>query len=283
MTKIEWADRSWNPVTGCTKVSPGCRNCYAERMARRLAGRYGYPEAPNHFDVTCHPDRLDQPLQWKRPKRIFVNSMSDFFHPAIPIEFQSKMFSIMRRCPQHTFMILTKRVDQLGLFNHVCGWPDLSNVWLGVTAENQQAADERIPLLLKIPAAARFVSVEPMLSRVNLGLAGTCPKSWGVGYRPISDLLTWVICGGESGPGARPMHPEWPRDLRNQCVAAGIPYFFKSWGEWLPASQWPTTLNRMYRSVKRCQMKSEHFYRVGKKAAGRLLDGRIWDQMPTPP
>lgn len=232
-TKIEWADEVWNPVTGCTQITAGCRNCYAKRMARRLAGRYGYPEAPNHFDVTLRADRLDQPLKWKKPRRIFVCSMSDFFHTLVPLWFQAAILARIKRCPQHTFMILTKRPGQAVLFHYACGW-DYPNIWLGVTAENQEQADKRIPLLLQVPAAVRFVSVEPMLGPVDLWRyhhydpndMRVCPRPRNIPTR--YKRLRWVICGAETGPGARPMKPEWARDLRDQCKAAGVPFFMKA-------------------------------------------------------
>ncbi len=235
-TKIEWVKNpdgtkgeTWNPVTGCTKVSTGCKHCYAERMSKRLAGRYGYP-ADDPFRVTLHPDRLDQPLRWRKPRRVFVCSMSDFFHPHIPLGFQAKMFSIMRRCPQHTFQILTKRIEQLALFDEVCGWPQLPNVWLGITAENQETANERIPELLKIPAAVRFVSLEPLLGSIDFIEVAYAYKAAGVDGLTLAGLwdhLHWVIAGCESGPGRRETPENWFRDLRDQCEAASVPFFLK--------------------------------------------------------
>lgn len=232
-SKIEWTDRVWNPVTGCTKISEGCKNCYAERQSKRFAGMNGYP-ADDPFKVTLHPDRLEEPLHWKKPSRIFVCSMGDLFHGDVTMGFISRVFSTIRRCPQHTFIVLTKRpVKMLHAVNdYVDG--ALPNLWLGVTAENQETADERIPLLLKTPAAVRFVSIEPMLGPVSFRWS-----AWdGLGTKKITDhldglrMLDWVICGGESGPGARPMHPDWARSLRDQCKEAAVPFFFKQWGEW---------------------------------------------------
>jgi protein gp37 len=256
-TKIEWTEYSWNPVTGCTPASEGCQNCYAKRMATRLKGRYGYPE-DEPFKVTLHPEKLKEPLKWKKPRRVFVCSMGDLFHEQVPDEYIAKVWEVMSNASQHTFLVLTKRPQRMKDFLARLGWYihdrdgypmeavldeggkyTLKNVWLGVTAENQQRADERIPILLQIPAAVRFVSIEPMLGPVVI------PEEW----------PDWVICGGETGPGARPIHPAWVRSLRDQCQAAGTPFFFKSWGEW-----------------------AEH--NVGKKKAGRLLDGRTWDEMP---
>lgn len=225
-TKIEWVDESWNPITGCTKISPGCTNCYAEKMAKRLAGRFGYPK-DDPFKVTFHPDKLEQPLKWKKPRRIFVCSMSDFF--GAKLEWMCDIFRVIRKCPQHTFMILTKRIKSLAMFNHVCGWQtDLENIWLGVSVENQKTADERIPILLQIPAAVRFVSVEPMLGLVDIrkylisgadGLPSELNK--------YHDWLDWIICGCESGQHRRYTHISWIRNLRNQCIDASVPFFLK--------------------------------------------------------
>lgn len=213
-TKIEWTDETWNPVTGCRPISEGCQNCYAKRMANRLRGRYGYP-ADDPFRVTFHPDKLGQPLKWKKPKRIFVCSMGDLF--AAHFDTIRKVLT-QPKTPsgkKHTYMILTKRPLRMLEFYSTYPWytEDNQNIWLGVTAENQAMADERIPVLLQIPAAVRFVSVEPMLEPVDI--------------RPWIYALDWVICGAETGPGARPMKLEWARDLRDQCKAAGVPFFFK--------------------------------------------------------
>lgn len=238
MTTIEWTrspdgtkGKSWNPISGCTPTSPGCLNCYAARMAKRLAGRHGYPAAPHEFDVTLHPDKLDQPLRWKKPRMIFVCSMSDFFHHAIPLDFQNKVFSIIRRCPQHTFQILTKRADQMAMMEHACGLPVLPNLWLGVSVED---ADHlwRVEKLLQTPAAVRFVSLEPLLGPIDMTdyLHGM-PEQYGYDrWQQTHPPLDWVIVGGESGPGARPMYPEWARSIRDQCKEAGTPFFMKQLG-----------------------------------------------------
>ena len=271
MSKIEWTDETWNPVTGCTKVSPGCANCYAERMARRLAGRYGYPEAPNHFDVTLHPDKLDQPLRWKKPRMIFVCSMSDLFHEDVPIGYAKSVIVHAGGCKQHTFQFLTKRPKRmLQVTRELCNHWGLEilplNLWLGVTAENQEQADKRIPILLQIPAAVRFVSVEPMLGAVDLPKYLTCPDCGGSGY--ISDYrgsgegcgcnagpwLDQVICGGETGPRARPTKIKWIWKLLDQCVDAGVPFFYKGAGT--------ASVHKKYRTY-------------------RLLDGREWSEMPS--
>jgi protein gp37 len=266
-TDIEWADAVWNPVTGCTPISPGCANCYARRMANRLRGRCGYP-SDDPFRVTLHPDRLDKPLHWRKPRRVFVNSMGDLFHEDTPDDFIAAVFGVMLFCQQHTFLILTKRpgrarawftaqhdfVTRTGAVtspSYLCfesakrrvgavhagvahSWPP-SNVYLGVTAEDQQRADERIPLLLQTPAAVRFVSVEPMLGHIHIG-------DWTKldGELKRGEFLDWLICGAETGPGARPMNLEWARSLRDQCKAAGVPYFFKKAG---PGIETPSDLN----------------------------------------
>ena len=228
---IEWTESSWNPVTGCTKISAGCAHCYAERMARRLHAM-GQPNYRNGFEVTCHPDTLELPLRWKKSQMIFVNSMSDLFHKAVHTEFIGEIFFTMNQARWHTFQILTKRADRLRQLAPRLKWT--SNVWMGVTVENDRHAD-RIDRLREVPAAVRFLSLEPLL-----------------GPLPELDLshIDWVIVGGGSGPGARPMDPDWVLDLRDQCLNAGVAFFFKQWGG------------------------------VRKKKAGRLLEKRTWDQMP---
>ncbi len=292
-TKIEWTDETWNPVTGCTKVSRGCAHCYAERMARRLAGRFGYPEAPNHFDVTLQPDRLEEPLHWRKPRRVFVCSMSDLFHDDVPKDFIWRVIEMGWRAKQHIFQILTKRPERmLDVLTHSMWWVNDTpqNIWLGVSAENQKAADERIPLLLQCPAAVRLVSIEPMLERIdlrhiqksNLVEIDALTGNHGV-KRPLSGKsnakLDWVIVGGESGPGARPMHPDWVRDIRDQCNDWGVSFFLKQRGEWLPIARasddWRTDQPSQF-----CAFGGLVFHRVGKKRAGRLLDGREWNEMP---
>jgi protein gp37 len=239
-SKIEWCEATWSPITGCSPVSEGCQNCYAKRMATRLKGRCGYP-ADDPFKVTFHPDRLDQPLRWKKPKRIFVCSMGDLFHEDIDTEWIMRIFGRIYKLPQHTFILLTKRPENALSFCRECGlmpsnmpspccstpsgveWPQ--NAWLGVTAENQQRADERIPILLQIPAAKRFVSVEPMLGPIDFEPDYESACRFG-------QEIHWVICGGETGPGARPMQSNWARSLRDQCKGAGVPFFFKKHGDW---------------------------------------------------
>ncbi|MHB1420745.1 MAG: DUF5131 family protein [Bacillota bacterium] len=414
-TKINWADVVWNPITGCTKVSAGCDNCYAERMSKRLAGRHGYPE-DEPFKVTMHLHKLNDPFNWKKPQRIFVNSMSDLFHEDVPFTFLFRLWLTMQHVDNfhHTFLILTKRPERmLEFYNWLQDRPkngDMSvefarpHIWLGVTAETQEMADLRIPILLQIPAAVRFVSVEPMIGPVDLrpwlkkyyhggkpGLnigdkllppsvtrkptllqyaqkiapegpqrkdrvyltidqddagifAMVYSRSGGSVYRAVpalpleedpdckvpgysfqtpvatvvekqAPLIDWVIAGGESGPGARPCHPDWIRNLRDQCQAVGVPFFFKQHGEWiecnsdeLPPSRydercktefkllcnkgwkWTLTADAMFDHQEHNY--PDHFSeekpicnpitvrRVGKKKAGRELDGRTHEEIP---
>jgi len=274
-TGIEWTEATWSPVTGCSKVSPGCAHCYAERMAHRLAGRVGY-DADEPFRVTLRPEKLGEPLRWKRPRRVFVCSMGDLFHEDVPDEFIAAVFGVMAEAHWHIFQVLTKRPARMAEWCELAAarrrtvtwssrallgdlsngpWP-LPNVWLGVTAEDQKRADERIPLLLQIPAAVRFVSLEPLLGPIDLERQFALIDSNGEPYAPRCDpggasSLGWVIVGGETGPGARSIvHPGWVRDIRDQCQEAGVAFFFKNWGG------------------------------VNKKRAGRILDGRTWDEMP---
>ena len=218
MTTIEWTEKTWNPVTGCTKVSPGCDHCYAEGIARRFAGSKAFP---NGFDVTLHPERLDAPLRWRKPARVFVNSMSDLFHKDVPDEFIEQVWDTMRGTPQHTYQILTKRPARMRSFlqrrRPIWGEAPLPNVWLGVSAEDQKRADLRIPELLNTPAAVRFVSAEPLL-----GVLQASYPSW-LG-------LDWVIVGGESGPGARPMRLQWAKTLVAGCHELSIAVFVKQLG-----------------------------------------------------
>ena len=307
-TKIEWADSSWNPVTGCTKVSAGCARCYAERQAKRFAGRVGYPK-DNPFAVTLHPERLNEPLRWRKPRRIFVCSMGDLFHPDVPDEFIDQVFNVMAQAytrshppaQVHTFMILTKRPKRMA--QYLRSWlrgqdgnesppgavRPLWNVWLGTSVEDQPTADERIPYLLRCPAAVRFMSYEPALRPVglhSLALSGAKPSGFidALGNQSgefsfqshrVGDLpsLDWVIAGGESGPHARPAHPDWFRSVRDQCQAAGVPFFFKQWGEWAPALCRGDSFS--FEGLEKYHVwdRENVSRRVGKKAAGRLLDG----------
>jgi protein gp37 len=230
-SSIEWTDATWNPVTGCTKVSPGCKHCYAERMANRLQAM-GQPNYRNGFKVTLQPQMLDLPLRWKAPQRIFVNSMSDLFHMDVPLEYVKKVFSVMIRADWHQFQVLTKRSERLREVSPLLEWRD--HIWMGVSVENADYI-RRIDDLRRTQAAVKFLSLEPLLGPLpNLNLQD----------------IDWVIVGGESGPGARPVNPTWVADLRDQCIQASVPFFFKQWGG------------------------------VQKKRSGRELDGRTWDEMP---
>lgn len=247
-TSIEWTERTWNPVTGCSKVSQGCKNCYAEGIADRFFAKQYPPNADGALrkftDVRCHEDRLLQPLHWKKPSRVFVNSMSDLFHEEVPFGFIERIFEVMKACPQHTFQILTKRPSRMLKFaefvvKHVPGFKlPLPNMWLGVSVEDQKTADERIPLLLQTPAAVRWVSYEPALGPVDFRnlRTGTFDALTGRDFELIDDRpdttsrLDWVVCGGESGPGARPFDLEWARDVKDQCMLAGVPFFMKQMG-----------------------------------------------------
>lgn len=325
-TGIEWTDATWNPVTGCTKVSQGCKHCYAERVFPRVYSGaqidtglernndyLGPVMRPRKFtDVQCHQDRLDQPLRWRRARRIFVNSMSDLFHEDVPDQFITDVFGIMALAHWHTFQVLTKRpnrmleylckgdhgiIAQFSAIQRVGGisikpvfaaldvkrrdeidwaWP-LRNVWLGVSVENQETADERIPLLLHTPAAVRFLSCEPLLGRVDLTKIdlGWCSTNTLIKAEDMT-AIDWVIAGGESGPHARPMHPAWVRSLRDQCHSAGVPFLFKQWGEWLGDLQDGNPNDPKGQELNA----SGGPLRVGKKAAGRLLDGREHSEYP---
>jgi len=250
MTKIEWADETWNPVTGCTPISEGCERCYAKRMANRLQGRFGYPEAPNHFSPVYHNDRLEQPLKWKKPRRVFIGSMGDLFHEDLrnvdikqyPPSVFYWIMEMIRFAPQHTFMMLTKRPGEMadrlkslsfqpydqtevdafkGYYRDLL---PLQNLWIGVSAENQKRADERIPVLLQIPAAVRFVSVEPILKETDL-YHYLYPIT--NGPSSVRPGLDWVVIGCESGPGRRKTELKWIENAVMQCSDAGIPVFVK--------------------------------------------------------
>ena len=230
-SKIEWTDATWNPVTGCNKISPGCKRCYAERLSKRLKAT-GMAKYRNGFAVTLHPDTLEIPLRWRKPRSIFVNSMSDLFHAEVPDDFITQVFDVMTRAHWHRYQVLTKRPERVASLNSTLPWP--AQIWQGVSVENADYA-YRIDLLRETDAAVKFLSLEPLLGPLhNLDLAG----------------IDWVIVGGESGPGARPMQPDWARDIRDQCIDAGVPFHFKQWGG------------------------------VFKKRNGRELDGRTWDAMP---
>ena len=210
-SNIEWTELTWNPVTGCTKISQGCKNCYAARMAKRL-NAMGSDRYRNEFDITLHADLIDLPKRWRSPRLVFVNSMSDLFHPEIPDDYIAQVFQTMVDCPQHTFQVLTKRSNRLAELAPKLPWPD--NVWMGTSVEDSRVI-HRIRDLVTVPAAVRFLSCEPLIGPLNkLPLKG----------------IHWVIVGGESGPRARPMQREWARSILKQCRAASVPFFFKQWG-----------------------------------------------------
>ncbi|MEY2335683.1 DUF5131 family protein [Acidithiobacillus ferrianus] len=237
-TGIAWTNATWNPVTGCTKVSQGCKHCYAEREWGRLSVN---PKATAYYgreftDIRCHPDRLTEgPIRWRKPRMILVNSMSDLFHEKVPFEFIDEVFEVINCSPMHTFQILTKRPERMLEYfqRSEIAWAvdegPLDNIWLGVSVEDQATADERLPLLLQVPAAVRWVSAEPLLDSVEINFALKNRLDQHGNWRSGSGLA-WVVCGGESGPRARPMHAEWARKLRDDCAAAGVPFFMKQLG-----------------------------------------------------
>ncbi|MDE2020254.1 MAG: phage Gp37/Gp68 family protein [Patescibacteria group bacterium] len=341
-TGIEWTDATWNPVTGCSKVSQGCKNCYAEALFHRP-----YP-GRKFTDVRIHPERLDWPLRWRgspkakaegRPSRIFVNSMSDLFHDHVPMNFIAAVYLAAAMRPDLIFQILTKRAENMLSFNMqkkaylhtllkngiwrgaergdtnllvnlpqememklrlVDGDPaldeSLPNVWLGVSVEDQQTADERIPLLLQTPAVVRFVSYEPALGPVDLSpffpLDLTLPSDTSLSHNKWRKIgVDWIIAGGESGPHARPAHPDWFRSVRDQCQADGVPFFFKQWGAWkavgddepLSKTDLVVSCNGSSHSILHgwpARPLGQMMRFVGKKDSGRLLDGREWKEFP---
>lgn len=354
-SKIEWTDATWNPVRGCSAVSPGCKNCFAARDAARFAGAddkqgtrgpfHGFvrisssqPQWTGKVELMEH--KLGEPLAWRKPQKIFVNSMSDLFHQALPDEAIDQIFAVMALCPRHSFQVLTKRPRRMMEYLadpetservDAFAWEmieervdplnrrsddiratarslqdgPLPNVWLGVSVEDQEMADERIPLLLQTPAAIHFVSYGPALGPVDFSRTPNDEFAHGFinplrGFQSGDDgtrrRLDWIVAEGESGPGARPAHPQWFRDVRDQCVEAGVSFFFKQWGEWTPGEN----VDRRFGTVEtakwfdgRWRFSSENLartdghrddqpdlYRVGKRAAGAFLDGREWREFP---
>ncbi len=315
-TKIQWTNKTWNPVTGCTKVSPGCDNCYAEAITKRF--KLGPFE-----EVTMHLNRMAQPYAWKKPQMIFVCSMSDLFHPAIPVEFIHEIFQVMMANDHHIFQVLTKRPGRMAYFAdwlvaHGAWWPE--HVWAGTSVEmewdGKRNLIKRLDVLARVPAKVRFVSAEPLLSELDLrpwiavGYCANCGDAQPYGrccgepLRIEEPLIHWVIAGGESGPKARPMDPEWPRKLRDDCLDAQVPFFFKQWGAWCPFqieldSGWEksTEDNRwMYEraigpgknyigrprqsSIQTMTGGAMLKARLGAKDTGSILDGESWRQFP---
>ncbi|MCB0377329.1 MAG: phage Gp37/Gp68 family protein [Bdellovibrionales bacterium] len=231
-SSIEWTETTWNPLSGCNKISPGCKNCYAERMSFRLKAM-GVKRYKNGFSLTLHEEAIKEPYKWKKPRIVFVNSMSDLFHKDVPVDFIKKVFKAMEENPQHQFQVLTKRAERLEQLANQLPWPP--NIWMGVSVENQKYTS-RIKHLTKVPAKVRFLSIEPLIGPIKkLPLRG----------------IHWVIVGGESGPGARPIEKEWVRDIRDRCIDRDVPFFFKQWGG------------------------------VRKHTTGRRLDRRLWNEMPS--
>lgn len=334
-TSIEWTDAVWNPIRGCSRVSEGCRSCYAERVANRFKG----PGMPYegliakggqwNGNIKIVEDKLREPLSWIKPRMVFVNSMSDLFHESVPFETIAAIFSVMSVTTRHTYQILTKRPARMLEFfdwaidfsypdfpddsRIVESWPfqeewqpvnsnkggydncgpaiPYKNIWLGVSVEDQKTADERIPLLLKVPAAVRWISAEPLLESINLKdiatslteimlpLAGITWTAFEHETRvtEVHNKLDWVVVGGETGVNARPMHADWVRTIRDQCAEAGTPFFFKQWGEWGFSVQGACFTNA---KEKLCLKPGTIAWRTGKKKAGRELDGRTWDEYP---
>ena len=314
-TGIQWTDATWNPIRGCSRVSEGCRNCYAETVANRFKG----PGQPYegliakggqwNGSITVVEHLMDWPLRKRKPMRIFVNSMSDLFHQNVPFDVIRRIMLQMAFANHHTYQVLTKRPARMLEFFEWWGTEakrsfaaEMPHVWLGVSVEDQATADERIPLLLQTPAAVRWISAEPLLGKVtlpplcDLSACGDHGGSRCDNATCHARVLDWVVVGGESGPHARPMHPEWARSLRDQCRDAGVPFFFKQWGEWADADNGPED-DFAYHGKHDCwvhfnggyhtgKMGVDFFncypmYRIGKKSAGRLLDGREWNEYPS--
>jgi protein gp37 len=280
-TSIEWTDTTWNPTTGCDQVSAGCDNCYALGMAKRLkamgSAKYQQDGDPRTsgpgFGISVHPETLDEPYSWRKPRKVFVNSMSDLFHARVPLAFIRQVFAVMADTPQHTYQVLTKRASRLPKIAHLLDWPP--NVWMGTSVEDVRVM-HRVDDLREVPAAVRFLSCEPLLGPLpDLDLTG----------------IGWVIAGGESGPKARPMHPDWVRDLRDRCATAKVPFFFKQWGEWAPESHLATergAATALYiehdgsvrPAARGARGNAVTVQRNGKKHTGRRIDDRTHDEFP---
>lgn len=302
-TKIQWTMHTWNTVAGCSHCSPGCRSCYAERFSYRLANiaikKYDFPDF-NHGigkyfhvinmhkkrfigNVKCDDEALELPIRWKKPSLVFVNSMSDLFHEDVPQEFIHKVFGVMKHCERHIFQVLTKRPQNIP---KSIEWPD--NVWCGLTVCTQKEAEEKIRIHLKVNAQTHFLSVEPMLERIDLsgyildtGDGYPFPSLPESGRTKFIDWYDQIICGGESGRTDRALEPDWARSLRDQCVEAKVPFFFKQWGNYCYPEQMPDETYRWVDSVENLATGAyNNCYKVGKKRAGNLLDGKKWNQYP---
>ncbi len=255
-TKIQWTDETWNPIIGCTKISDGCKGCYAQIMANRLASMpktchdYGMVITHGKWNgrTELRTEVLEKPFTWKKPRMIFVVSMGDLFHESVPFEWIDQVMDMIFQCSQHTFQILTKRPEQMKKYFDAQTWDQMPNLWLGVTTENQEQANKRILALLDTPAAKRFVSIEPMLGRVSFRWARWHPLIGNTWHLDGMNKIDQVIVGGETGPGARPMDPIWVHQIRDQCIESKTPFFFKSWG--------------------------------GKDKANYLIEGKEWKGMP---
>lgn len=303
-SKIEWTDEVWNPTTGCTRVSEGCRNCYAERFANRFRDQpkahklSGLTDKKGRWNgrIKFHEDRLDQPIRWKRPRMIFVDSMSDLFHPDVPFDFIDRVMATIHTTERHTYQLLTKRPERMAEY-FLNRWPT-SNLWLGTSIEDHNTACERVPHLLNCPAKTRFLSCEPLLSHLSLR-TGIYEMLDAIPAGTTLEGIHWVIVGGESGPAARPMHPNWARWLRDQCQSAGVAFFFKQWGEWSPDKpEYFCKLTKRKWSHKTITFRPDcteydpkkpdelreddmvTMYRVGKRKSGALLDGVEWKEFP---
>lgn len=299
-SKIEWTDKTLNVNSGCAKISQGCKNCYAEREFPRLSANPKTAYFGRKFnDVMCHPEQFKKPYKWKKPCKIFLNSMSDLFHDDIPDEHIDRVFEMIQACPQHIFQILTKRPERMRDYSISNPFP--KNVWAGVSIENQETAEERIPLLLDADVKVRWVSIEPLLGKIDLTSLhykegyGCSPCEGceadvyinalsGYSYckgdcdHPVWSGLDWAVVGGETGKNARPMHPDWVRSIRDQCKEANVPFMFKQWGTYAPIS---TTDNKQILPFGTYNTETLFgFKKCSKKIAGRLLDGKLHDEYP---
>lgn len=314
MTKISWTHTTWNPLAGCTRASRGCDFCYAAKMSLRLEAmakaKIEKGESPGAMEkyigvstknkagipvfngkINLDYEKLDEPLSWRKSRMVFVNSMSDLFHKDVPFAFIARVFDVMRNTPQHTYQVLTKRPENASAFSvdiqlHISGWEWPENVWLGTSVEDQDAANERIPALLRVDGPRiRFLSMEPLLGAVKLTIHDDfSDRGHGRGWLNSTERnnINWVIVGGESGTNARPMHTDWARSIRDQCVDANVPFFFKQNGEFLLIDDAIALglVNTYTDSHKTKNSDGVYYARVGKKDAGSLLDGKEWKQFP---